>query len=172
MRVVKGGRRLRFRALIAIGNGKGKVAIGLGKAGEVAEAIRKAGNQARKALILVPLTKSGTIPHQILVKNNASKLFLLPANPGTGIIAGGIVRQILAIAGVQDVLSKTYGSLNKPNMAQATITALASLKGEYQFVAPEPVVTKREGGRVAEARSFKSKAKAEREQKTDAAVLA
>lgn len=165
MRVVKGGRRLRFRALIAIGNKKGKIAIGLGKAGEVAEAIRKAGNQARKQLTIVPVTKTGTIPHKILVKNLASKLLLMPANVGTGIIAGGVVRQILVLAGLQDVLSKTYGSLNKANMAKATIIALSKLQGEYEFVPQEAAVRKNEDRKTAEPRRAKSRVNANTREK-------
>lgn len=152
MRVVKGGKRLRFRALVVIGNGKGKVGIGLGKAGEVAEGIRKAAHQARKNLIVVPVNKAGTIPHEVALKVNASRLYLRPAVAGTGIIAGGVVRQILGLTGVRDILSKAHGSLNKTNLANVTIDALATLKGEYEFVAPEPVIKRADPKLAAEGR--------------------
>ncbi len=126
-RVVKGGRRMRFRATVVIGNKKGTMGYGIGKAAEVQQAISKAVAQARKRLIKVPIYK-GTIPHQVQVKFKASKVFMKPASEGTGIIAGGAVRQILEMAGVHNVLSKSLGSTNRINAAKATYQALTLLR--------------------------------------------
>lgn len=131
-RVVKGGRRMRFRATVVIGNKKGTMGYGIGKAAEVQQAISKAVAQARKRLIKVPLYK-GTIPHQVQVKFKASKVFMKPASEGTGIIAGGAVRQILEMAGVHNVLSKSLGSTNRINAAKATYQALTLLKKRHDM---------------------------------------
>jgi len=125
-KVTKGGKRLKFRALVVVGDGSGKVGVGLGKASEVPDAIRKAVNRAKKDSIEIPL-KGTTIPHEVWGKWGAAKVFLKPAVPGTGIIAGGPVRAILQKAGVKDVLSKSFGSNNQVNVAFATIEALKSL---------------------------------------------
>jgi len=133
-KVVKGGKRLRFRALVVVGDGNGHVGIGLGKAKEVPEAIRKAGVIARKGLYKV--TMSGTtIPHEVLAKSGAAKVLLKPASPGTGVIAGGSVRSVLEAAGIKDVLSKSIGSSNPVNVVRATVLALASLKKPEEAVA-------------------------------------
>lgn len=126
-RVVKGGRRMRFRATVVIGNKKGTVGYGIGKAVEVQQAIQKAVAKARKRLIRVPIYK-GTIPHQTQVKFKASVVFMKPASEGTGLIAGGAVRQILELAGVKNVLSKSLGSTNRVNTAKATYNALIRLR--------------------------------------------
>jgi len=126
-RVVKGGRRMRFRATVVIGNKKGTVGYGIGKAVEVQLAIQKAVAQARKRLIRVPIYK-GSIPHQIQVKFKASIVFMKPASEGTGMIAGGAVRQIMELAGVHNVLSKSLGSTNRINAAKATYLALSKLR--------------------------------------------
>jgi len=126
-RVVKGGRRLSFRATVIIGNRKGKVAIGLGKANEVALAIQKGVSQAKKNIIQVPMIKE-TIPHDIKVKFKATKLLMIPAAPGTGIKAGSSTRKILELAGVKNILSKRMGSGNRINLAKATIKGLEMLK--------------------------------------------
>lgn len=126
-RVVKGGRRLRFRATVAIGDMKGRVGIGLGKSVEVASAIQKAVSQAKKNLITVPLD-GATIPHDIQIKYKSSKIRLIPAGPGTGIIAGGSVRKVLELAGVNNILSKSLGSSNRVNNAKATVEALKELR--------------------------------------------
>lgn len=125
-RVVKGGRRLRFRATVVIGNRKGKVGIGLGKSTEVSEAIRKAVTRAKKALIEIPI-HNDTIPHDLKIKFKSSKVILLPASPGTGLIAGGSVRKVLELAGIKNVLSKSIGSSNRVNNAKATVEALKKL---------------------------------------------
>ncbi len=127
-RVVKGGRRMRFRAIVVVGNRKGKVGLGTGKASEVQAAVKKASAAAKRAMIRIPLI-NGTIPHQVELKFKAARIRILPATPGTGIIAGGALRTILDHAGVKDVLSKRYGSRNKLVNAQATIFALQKLKG-------------------------------------------
>lgn len=122
-RVVKGGRRLRFRATVIIGNRKGKVGIGLGKASEVAEAIKKAVAQAKKEIIQVP-TVNDTVAFEIKDKFKAARLLMRPAKEGTGIIAGSATRRILELAGVKNVVAKSLGSTNKINLAKATIKAL------------------------------------------------
>ncbi len=126
-RVVKGGRRMRFRAVVVVGNRKGKVGMGTGKANEVQVAVNKAIKQAKRAMIRVPLIK-GTIPHNVDIKFKAAKLRLIPASEGTGIIAGGALRVILDHAGVKDVLAKRFGTGNTLVNAQATFKALARLK--------------------------------------------
>lgn len=122
-RVVKGGRRLRFRATVIIGNRKGKVGIGLGKATEVAEAIKKAVSRAKKEVIKIPIVND-TVPFEIKEKFKAAKLLIRPAKSGTGIIAGSAMRRILELAGIKNVVAKSVGSSNKVNLAKATMKAL------------------------------------------------
>lgn len=126
-RVVKGGRRMRFRAVVVVGNKKGKVGLGTGKAGEVQAAVQKATRAAKRAMQRVPM-KKGTVPHQVDIKFKSARLRILPASPGTGIIAGGALRTILELAGVKDVLSKRFGTKNKLVNAQAAMLALSQLK--------------------------------------------
>jgi small subunit ribosomal protein S5 len=133
-RVVKGGRRMRFRAIVVIGNRKGKVGLGTGKAAEVQAAVRKATSAARRHMMLVPLI-NGTIPHTVERKFKAAHIRIMPARQGTGIIAGGALRVILDHAGVKDCLSKRFGSRNKLVNAQATMLAL-----EMLTAVPLPVV--------------------------------
>ena len=126
-KVVKGGRHLRFRASVVVGDGQGHVGFGLAKAAAVPEAVRKAGAMARKGLIEVPI-KDNTIPHEILAKFGASKILLKPAAPGTGLIVNNTTRAVLELAGIKDALGKSLGGSSKINVAKATILALANLR--------------------------------------------
>ncbi len=130
-KVTKGGKRLRFSALVIVGDGKGKVGYGLGKAQEVPDAIRKAIEKAKKNMIEVPVVR-GTIPHTIMAKFSATKVLLKPAKSGTGVIAGGTVRAIMDAAGITDIVTKCIGSSNPHNLVKATFKALSDLQSvEY-----------------------------------------
>lgn len=141
-KVVKGGRRFSFSALVVVGNGKGVVGFGLGKANEVPEAIRKGIDQAKKSLIQVPL-KEGSILYEVVGRFGASKVLLKPASAGTGVIAGGSVRAVVESAGIENILTKCLGSRNPHNLIKATINGLGQMK------TPDEIAGKR-GKTVAE----------------------
>ena len=126
-KVVKGGRRFSFSALVVCGNGQGDVGFGTGKAGEVPEAIGKAGRIAKKSLKNMKLKENRTIPHQVMGKFGAAKVILIPASPGTGVIAGGPVRAVLEAVGIKDILTKCVGTTNPHNAVRATMDGLSQL---------------------------------------------
>ena len=128
VKVNKGGRQRRFSACVVVGDRKGQVGLGIGKANEVPDAIKKAIQAANKNIVKIPLVDGRTIEHEVTGVNSAAKIFLRPAAAGTGVIAGGAVRAVLELAGVKDILSKSLGSRTKLNMATATINALKSVK--------------------------------------------
>lgn len=142
-RVVKGGRRFRFKALVVVGNRKDKVGVGVAKGADVQAAVAKATDVAKKHLITIPVTKE-TIPHDAEIKLSGARVLIKPAAPGTGIIAGGVVRQIIGVTGIRNMLSKSLGSTNKVNIAYATIEALKSLVPKDQWLNAEPKKAKKE----------------------------
>jgi len=155
-KVVKGGRRFSFSAIVVVGDGAGHVGAGLGKAGEVPEAIRKGVEDAKKNLIKIPMVGT-TIPHEVNVQFSASKVMLKPASQGTGVIAGGSVRAVVEAAGIRDILAKIYGSTNPVNVTRATIEALRGLHSAEELgrrrgiklvsrISGQPAATALEGG--------------------------
>lgn len=133
-KVVKGGRRFRFNALVVVGDSNGQVGIALGKSREVSEAIKKAVGKAKKSMFKVPVTKEGSIPHVIQVKQGSGIVLLKPAKPGTGIIAGNTARAILEACGIRNIVTKSIGSNNPFNLSAAVIKALKSLRSKEEIL--------------------------------------
>lgn len=150
-RVVKGGRRFRFQALVVLGDHKGKVGMGVSKGADVSAAVTKATDVAKKNLVKVPLYK-GTLTHEVEGRTGGSKILIMPAAPGTGLIAGGVVRTVLEVAGIENALSKSLGSNNRVNTAYATITALQSMVPAKDWIAkpatPQSAPPKKTGAKV------------------------
>ena len=140
-RVVKGGRRFRFKALVVVGNRKNKVGIGVSKGADVQAAIAKATDVAKKHLVTIPVVNE-TIPHESEVKLSGARVLIKPGAPGTGIIAGGVVRSVLSVTGIHNLLSKSLGSTNKVNIAYATVEALGALVPREQWITTTKKVAK------------------------------
>ena len=163
-RVVKGGRRFRFRALVVVGDRKGRVAIGIAKGADVTAAVAKAVDSAKKNFFTLKLYR-GTFPHEAQAKVGGSNILLKPASAGTGLIAGGVVRTVLEVAGVSDALSKSLGSSNKINTAYATLEALRAMETSDKWVTRVDAPKKKTQAKVNSTSNFKTKASVSKEAK-------
>jgi small subunit ribosomal protein S5 len=155
-RVVKGGRRFRFRALVVVGDRKNRVGIGIAKGADVTAAVTKATEVAKKHFVSVPVYK-GTLPHEAEAKVSGARILIMPASAGTGLIAGGVVRTVLEVAGVHNALSKSLGSTNKANIAYATIAALQSIEPSSKWVTKSAKKEKEPVAKVATAKPAETK---------------
>jgi small subunit ribosomal protein S5 len=154
-RVVKGGRRFRFKALVVVGDRKNKVGVGVAKGADVQTAVAKATDVAKKSMITIPIS-GDTIPHDAEVKVSGARVLLMPAAPGTGIIAGGVVRSVIGVTGIKNLLSKSLGSTNKVNIAYATIDALRSMVPKDEWLnAPKKSETTKKTAKTASAAKSK-----------------
>ena len=149
-RVVKGGRRFRFQALVVIGDHKGKVGVGVNKGADVTAAVNKATEVAKKSIVKVPLYK-GTLTHDVQAKVGGAHILILPAAPGTGLIAGGVVRTVLEVTGVENALSKSIGSTNRVNIAYATIKALQDMRPSHKWVGAKKAADKKTAEKKVQA---------------------
>lgn len=140
-RVVKGGRRFRFRALVVVGDGKGRVGVGSAKGADVSAAVTKATDVAKKSMVEVSIA-NGTLPHEVFNKLSGARVLVKPASPGTGLIAGGVVRIVLEAVGIHNALSKSLGSSNKTNIAYATVGALSKALPKDKWIVTDPEVKK------------------------------
>ena len=145
-KVVKGGRHLRFNALVIVGDGKGTVGAGLGKSEAIPDAVRKGAAVARKGLVRIPLNKESTIPEKITIRYNASRIMIKPAPPGTGIIASGPIRAIMELAGVKDIVAKSLGSRNPINVVAGTLKGLSQLKSPEEEISKRMALVNRTSG--------------------------
>lgn len=166
-RVVKGGRRIRFRVLVVIGDKKGKIGYGIAKGNEITVAIQKAVTKAKKDMITVPVI-NGTIPYELNTELGSSKVFLKPASHGTSVVAGGVIRVIAELAGIHDLLSKVIGSPNKVNNVKVTFKALSSFDPDIVEIAKKRAEAKEKLIAAKEVKVEKSEEKVEKEEKTKA----
>ncbi len=156
-RVVKGGRRFRFKALVVVGDRKAKVGVGVAKGADVQTAVAKATDVAKKSMVTVPIVND-TIPHDVEVKLSGARVLLMPAAPGTGIIAGGVVRSIIGVTGIRNMLSKSLGSTNKVNIAYATLKALQEMVPQNEWLnPPKKAESKKKPSTAPTATAAKSK---------------